>query len=151
MSLFRISEWYTNLYPAASCIAVGNLVENRDQLIIGGEDGLLIVLDPGGAEKDPVMLEQQTGKPIIDILIGEFLPSIGPILAVLSPRALSYFRLSYDAADASRTKLEAMFTHEIAEHAYNMCTIPSPTTLQILIQSVGCVLTLYQGEYLTIC
>ncbi|KIH47609.1 hypothetical protein ANCDUO_22328 [Ancylostoma duodenale] len=32
------------------------------------------------------------------------------------------------------------------EHAYNMCTVPSPTTLQILVQSVGCVLTLYQGD-----
>ncbi|KAE9417303.1 hypothetical protein Angca_002711, partial [Angiostrongylus cantonensis] len=30
--------------------------------------------------------------------------------------------------------------------AYNMCLVPSQTTQQILVQSVGCVLTLYQGE-----
>ncbi|EYC25329.1 hypothetical protein Y032_0012g1826 [Ancylostoma ceylanicum] len=146
MSLFRISEWYTNLYPAASCITVGTLIEGRDQLIIGGEDGVVTVLDPGGAEKDPVLLEQQTGRPVIDIIIGEFLPAVGPVLAVLTPRVLSYFRLSYDASDLSRTKLEHMFSHEMPEHAYNMCTVPSPTTLQILVQSVGCVLTLYQGD-----
>ncbi|EPB67773.1 hypothetical protein ANCCEY_13130, partial [Ancylostoma ceylanicum] len=118
----------------------------KDQLIIGGEDGVVTVLDPGGAEKDPVLLEQQTGRPVIDIIIGEFLPAVGPVLAVLTPRVLSYFRLSYDASDLSRTKLEHMFSHEMPEHAYNMCTVPSPTTLQILVQSVGCVLTLYQGD-----
>ncbi|KAK6731949.1 hypothetical protein RB195_008039 [Necator americanus] len=146
MSLFRISEWYTNLYPAASCIAVGTFIENRDQVIIGGEDGVLTVLDPGGTEKDPILLEQEIGKPVIDIIIGEFLPPGGTILAVLTPRLLSYFRLSYDALDLSRTKLEQMFSHEMPEHAYNMCAVPSPSTQQILVQSIGCVLTLYQGD-----
>lgn len=37
------------------------------------------MLDPGGAEKDPVLLEQQTGRPVIDIIIGEFLPAVGPV------------------------------------------------------------------------
>ncbi|KHJ92769.1 hypothetical protein OESDEN_07338, partial [Oesophagostomum dentatum] len=146
MSLFRISEWYSNLYPAASCITVGTLIESRDQVIIGGEDGIVTVLDPGGSEKDPVLLEQQIGKPVIDIFIGEFLPAAGHVLAVLTPRVLSFFHLSYDASDLSRTKLEQMFSHQMPEHAYNMCTVPSPTTLQILVQSVGCVLTLYQGD-----
>ncbi|KAK6049361.1 hypothetical protein COOONC_13134 [Cooperia oncophora] len=145
MSLFRISEWYSNLYPNASCITVGSLIETRDQLLIGGEDGVLTILDPGGSEKDPVLLEQPIGRPIIDIIIGEFLTSVGSVLAVLTPYTLSYFKLSYDATDQSRTKLEEMFSHQTPEHAYNMCTIPSTGTQQLLVQSIGCVLTLYQA------
>ncbi|WKX89031.1 hypothetical protein Q1695_008576 [Nippostrongylus brasiliensis] len=146
MSLFRISEWYSTLYPSASCITTGNLIEDRDQLLVGGEDGVLTVLDPGGSEKDPVLLEQPIGRPIIDILVGEFLPSLGSVLAILTPYTLSYFRLNYDASDLSQTKLEEMFSHQMQEHAYNMCTVPSPTVHQLLVQSVGCVLTLFQGD-----
>ncbi|VDL72029.1 unnamed protein product [Nippostrongylus brasiliensis] len=94
----------------------------KNQLLVGGEDGVLTVLDPGGSEKDPVLLEQPIGRPIIDILVGEFLPSLGS------------------------TKLEEMFSHQMQEHAYNMCTVPSPTVHQLLVQSVGCVLTLFQGD-----
>ncbi|VDP53302.1 unnamed protein product [Heligmosomoides polygyrus] len=79
MSLFRVSEWYSTLYPSASCITVGSLVQSRDQLLVGGEDGVLIVLDPGGSEKEPVLVEQSIGQPIIDIMIGEFLPSAGSV------------------------------------------------------------------------
>ncbi|VDM74081.1 unnamed protein product [Strongylus vulgaris] len=51
----------------------------NDQVIVGGEDGVVIVLDPGGVEKEPVLIEQQIGKPVIDIIIGEFLPSVGAV------------------------------------------------------------------------
>ncbi|XGW21483.1 hypothetical protein V3C99_004442 [Haemonchus contortus] len=146
MSLFRISEWYSNLYPNASCISVGALIETRDQLLIGGEDGVLSILDPGGSEKDPMLLEQPIGRPIIDIIVGEFLPSAGSVLAVLTPYSLTYFKLRHDAADLSRTKLEEMFSHQTPEHAYNMCTIPSSGSQQLLVQSIGCVLTLYHGD-----
>ncbi|VDO51429.1 unnamed protein product [Haemonchus placei] len=146
MSLFRISEWYSNLYPNASCISVGALIETRDQLLIGGEDGVLSILDPGGSEKDPILLEQPIGRPIIDIIVGEFLASAGTVLAVLTPYSLTYFKLRHDAADLSRTKLEEMFSHQTPEHAYNMCTIPSSGSQQLLVQSIGCVLTLYHGE-----
>ncbi|KAJ1373160.1 hypothetical protein KIN20_035501 [Parelaphostrongylus tenuis] len=114
--------------------------------MVGCEDGVLTVLDPGGNDKEPVLVSQQVGKPIIDIIIGDFLPTSGPIMAMLSPWGLSYFSMYYDASDLSRTKIEELFSHEMTEHAYNMCLIPSQTTQQILVQSVGCVLTLYQGE-----
>uniref|UniRef100_A0A0K0DA27 MMS1_N domain-containing protein n=1 Tax=Angiostrongylus cantonensis TaxID=6313 RepID=A0A0K0DA27_ANGCA len=90
--------------------------------MVGGEDGVLTVLDPGGNEKEPVLTCQQVGRPIIDIIIGDFLSTSGP------------------------TKIEELFSHEMTEHAYNMCLVPSQTTQQILVQSVGCVLTLYQGN-----
>ncbi|KJH42637.1 hypothetical protein DICVIV_11363 [Dictyocaulus viviparus] len=137
MPLFRISEWYSTVYPSASCITVGNLIGSR----VGGENGVLIVLDPGGDEKEPVILEQQIGRSIIDIIIGEFLSGVGPNMIILK-----FFFSSLDESDLSLRKLEELFSHQITEHAYNMCLIPSVSNQKILVQSVGCTLTLYQGE-----
>ncbi|KAK5965578.1 hypothetical protein GCK32_004835 [Trichostrongylus colubriformis] len=77
------------IVPAIIIIAI------VDQLLIGGEDGVLTIVDPGGSEKHPILLEQPIGRSIIDIAIGDFLPAAGSVLAVLTPYTLSFFKLSY--------------------------------------------------------
>ena len=54
--------------------------------------------------------------------------------------------MSLDEQDPSRTRLNELFVHSLQEGAYNMCLVQTPNhATQILVQSVGCNLTLFQG------
>ncbi|PAV87957.1 hypothetical protein WR25_20244 [Diploscapter pachys] len=140
MSLFKINEYFSTNLVGASCIHCVNLIGKRDQLIVGGENGFLTVFDPGEKEKeqDATIVQQETGRPVIEIQSGEFLPGTGMILAILSPSTLSYYKLIYDEQDPSRTRLNELFVHSLQEGAYNMCLVQTPNhATQILVQSVG--------------
>ncbi|PAV76229.1 hypothetical protein WR25_17570 [Diploscapter pachys] len=140
MSLFKINEYFSTNLVGASCIHCVNLIGKRDQLIVGGENGFLTVFDPGEKEKeqDATIVQQETGRPVIEIQSGEFLPGTGMILAILSSSTLSYYKLIYDEQDPSRTRLNELFVHSLQEGAYNMCLVQTPNhATQILVQSVG--------------
>uniref|UniRef100_A0A1I7WZP1 PHTB1_N domain-containing protein n=1 Tax=Heterorhabditis bacteriophora TaxID=37862 RepID=A0A1I7WZP1_HETBA len=98
MSLFRLTEWYSNLIPSSSCLTVGSLIEER-----------------------------------------EFQKCFFLLKTYL-------LEIKHYSDDPSQLKMEEMFAHSLVEAAYNMCTIPAQSTTQILVQTIGCGLNLFQGE-----
>ncbi|CAJ0942505.1 unnamed protein product, partial [Mesorhabditis belari] len=149
MSLFKLNEWYSNIFPTATSIATGELTKGRDQLCVGTEEGLIIVVDPGGNRgrgEESVLVQHHLNLPIIQLAIGEFVSAIDTkLLAVLCPHHLLLFRLVQSTSDGATTKLEEVYTHALTEASYNMCAVPGRNP-QLFVQGVSCSLTLFQGE-----
>ncbi|CAP31668.1 Protein CBR-BBS-9 [Caenorhabditis briggsae] len=174
MSLFRLVEWVSHTIPNTSTVLNASFFQERalikfyhiqfnwyrninfesnyggfiilllDQLIVGGEDGQIQIMDPGFRENsNHVLVTAETKYPILEMASDNFLPSMENILAVLSPTKLTYYASSED----THASLDEIFSHSFTTSAWNMCVIPiedSPS--QILVQSIDCKLSLFQGD-----
>lgn len=64
-----------------------------DQLVVGGLDGFLAVLDPSAAADKRLVLHKDMERPVLQTAIGRFFPAMqAPLLAVLQPRHLVFCR-----------------------------------------------------------
>ncbi|KAF1770030.1 hypothetical protein GCK72_001847 [Caenorhabditis remanei] len=148
MSLFRLVEWVSHAVPKVSTVLNASFYQERDQLIVGGEDGQIIILDPGCREdNNHVLVTTQTKYPIMEMASDIFLSTMDRILAVLSPTKLTYYAVNFANPDDTHATLDEIFCHSFTTSAWNMCVIPiddSPS--QILVQSIDCKLSLFQGD-----
>uniref|UniRef100_A0A915EB74 PTHB1 N-terminal domain-containing protein n=1 Tax=Ditylenchus dipsaci TaxID=166011 RepID=A0A915EB74_9BILA len=167
MSLFHVQEWYNNIISGARSMAIAQLVDYRDQLVIGSLEGLLTVLDPGRdlehRQEMSVIVEQQLGKSILQVSIGNSWETTIRVsgegdckcrklnylvlIAALLPRSLLYFRLLSNEEESYR--LEQIFEHKLpGEIAYNMCQghFGRSHITQICVQSINGSLWVFDGE-----
>lgn len=147
MSLFRMIDKDTHLIQDATCFTFGNFYEDREQMLVGSEHGHLAIIDTGGAEKkDSLILDNEISAQIIQLEVGEFLPAMGNVVAVLSTKKLVFYKISFEGEENADAKVQEIFAHELQEEPYNMCLVQSFDNLQILVQSLSCNLTLFQGD-----
>ncbi|UMM13883.1 hypothetical protein L5515_001939 [Caenorhabditis briggsae] len=148
MSLFRLVEWVSHTIPNTSTVLNASFFQERDQLIVGGEDGQIQIMDPGFRENsNHVLVTAETKYPILEMASDNFLPSMENILAVLSPTKLTYYGVNFASSEDTHASLDEIFSHSFTTSAWNMCVIPiedSPS--QILVQSIDCKLSLFQGD-----
>uniref|UniRef100_A0A1I7T9G3 Protein PTHB1 n=1 Tax=Caenorhabditis tropicalis TaxID=1561998 RepID=A0A1I7T9G3_9PELO len=148
MSLFRLVEWVSHTIPHTSAILNASFFQDREQLVVGGEDGQIIILDPGFRDdSNHVLATYLTKYPILQMASDKFLAQMENILAVLSPTKLTYFKVTVEKEEDKHATIEEIFSHSFSTSAWNMCIIPiEDSTPQILVQSIDCKLSLYQGD-----
>ncbi|EGT41665.1 CBN-BBS-9 protein [Caenorhabditis brenneri] len=148
MSLFRLVEWVTHTIPKTSAILNASFFQDREQLVVGGEDGQIMILDPGNREDcNHVLVTAQTKYPVQQMASDKFLPAMENILAVLSPTKLTYYKVNFANPEDKHASLDEIFSHSFQISAWNMCVIPiEEATPQILVQSIDCKLSLFQGD-----
>ncbi|VDM91888.1 unnamed protein product, partial [Onchocerca ochengi] len=125
MSVFHVHEWLALDLINANVCAVGELVENRDQIVVGSITGRIWIIDPGRAN-DPkqqqllsCLLEEDLSVSIIDIAIANFVPNLGKnLIAILSPQKLIIYHF---VPDEEAYQLTRLHEHNITAIAYNMC------------------------------
>ena len=83
---------------AARCLTLA-AVWFADQVIVGSLNGTLTIVDPGrdidNRAAVAVLVEKRVGSPILQTLVGRFLSSYdAPLIAVLHPSTLAFYRLS---------------------------------------------------------
>ncbi|KAI1704609.1 protein pthb1 like protein [Ditylenchus destructor] len=152
MSLFHVQEWYQNIVSGARTMTVAQMIDYRDQLIVGSLEGILSVVDPGRdlehRQEMAVIAEIQLSKPVLQVITGKFLSGYDQLLiAALHPRSLVYFRLVSN--DEESYKLEQIFEHKLqGDSAFNMCQghFGRSHITQICVQSLSCALSIFEGE-----
>uniref|UniRef100_A0A183BQH7 Bardet-Biedl syndrome 9 n=1 Tax=Globodera pallida TaxID=36090 RepID=A0A183BQH7_GLOPA len=152
MSLFHVQEWFNVAFPGAHSLCVANLVERREQLIVGTLDGTLTVLDPGKESENRQevanLVELNLGRPILQLLVGNFLPAAFDenVLAVLMPNSLLFLRLINTSESFA---CEQVFEHRIGgASAFNMCSgfFGRSVTLLLCVQNLQGVLHIFEAE-----
>uniref|UniRef100_A0AC34R3K3 PTHB1 N-terminal domain-containing protein n=1 Tax=Panagrolaimus sp. JU765 TaxID=591449 RepID=A0AC34R3K3_9BILA len=98
MSLFHYQEWFDAVFKDGITIAIGELFDYRDQIVLGTLNGILAVIDPGrdvdNRHETSSLIEQQFPHPILQVFIGKFVNSYdGPVLAILHPKDLVFYRV----------------------------------------------------------
>ncbi|CCD67585.2 Protein pthb1 homolog [Caenorhabditis elegans] len=148
MSLFRLVEWVSQTIPNTSTILNASFFQDREQLVIGGENGQITISDPGFRDTNAhVLCTTETKYAILQMASDNFLPSMNNILAVLSPTKLTYYKVHFASPDETLASLDEIFSHSFSTSAWNMCVIPiEESTPQILVQSIDCKLSLFQGD-----
>uniref|UniRef100_A0A914HF17 Protein PTHB1 n=1 Tax=Globodera rostochiensis TaxID=31243 RepID=A0A914HF17_GLORO len=152
MSLFHVQEWFNVAFPSAHSLCVANLVERREQLIVGTLNGTLTVLDPGKESENRQevanLVELHLGHPILQLLVGNFLPTAFDenVLAVLMPNSLLFLRLINTSESFA---CEQVFEHRIGgASAFNMCSgfFGRSVTLLLCVQNLQGVLHILEAE-----
>ncbi|VDN30134.1 unnamed protein product [Gongylonema pulchrum] len=139
MSLFHVHDWLTvQLDDNAIVCAIGKLIEDRDQIIVGSIAGRLWVIDPGRVsdtkqqqqqQQLSCLLEEQLPYAVIDIAVANFITSLEQnLIAILSPQKLVISRLV---------------------SAYNMCigSFGRASGTQICVQNLKCSFLVVEGEH----
>ncbi|CAB3410606.1 unnamed protein product [Caenorhabditis bovis] len=147
MSLFRVVDWVSHLIPNASAIVTSPFFEDREQLVVGCEDGQISVIDAGDKQyQSSILFTYQSDHPVLQMETGEFLPSMRNILAVLSPSKLDFYKLNFEKTDESSVSFEKLFSHAMSISAWNMCKVLTETSLQLIVQTIDCKISLFQGD-----
>ncbi|VDK70536.1 unnamed protein product [Litomosoides sigmodontis] len=151
MSVFHVHEWLALDLIDASVCAVGELIEKRDQLVVGSVTGRIWIIDPGRASDSKqqllsCLLEEDLPAAVLDIAIANFISILEQnLIAVLSPQKLTIYRL---ISDGEVYQLNAVHEHTIATIAYNMCigTFGRATTMQVCVQDMTSSLMVFEAE-----
>lgn len=104
MSVFQLQEWWSVKVGDdeefdVSCFGVGNLdnAPNRfNKIVIGSLKGILRIYYPSkpNFRIEDLVLEENLGKPILQILVGRFIPGTEALgIAVLHPRELVVYEV----------------------------------------------------------
>ncbi len=104
MSVFQLQEWWSVKVADdeefdVSCFGVGNVdnATNRsNKIVIGSLKGILRIYYPSrpNFRIEDLVLEENLGKPILQILLGRFIPATESIgIAVLHPRELVVYEV----------------------------------------------------------
>ncbi|VDM24870.1 unnamed protein product [Toxocara canis] len=135
MSLFHVHEWLGFDLVDASVFAVGKLLDDREQLVVGNNEGRVWVIDPGrvsdSRQQLSCLLEQTLLGSVIEISIAKFVVGVEQnFIAILFPQKLAIYRL-------------------VAGVAYNMCVgnFGRASTSQLCVQSVNCSLCVFECEH----
>jgi Bardet-Biedl syndrome 9 protein len=141
MSVFQLQEWW-NVQISQSeefdfgCMVVGN-VDNAnpagDKIVIGSQQGMLRIYSPTRPQYrvEDLYLEENLGLPILQVLLGLFIPSVENLLglAVLHPKKLVVYEVvgqgMKDNKPANYYSLQKCYEHNLGldgKHftAYNM-------------------------------
>ncbi|MCP9264342.1 Protein PTHB1 [Dirofilaria immitis] len=151
MSVFHVHEWLALELIDANVCAVGELIENRDQLVVGSITGRIWIIDPGraGETKQQLLsclLEDDLAVGIIDIAIANFIAGLEQnLIAILSPQKLIIYRFT---SDREVHQLNILYEHSNTAIAYNMCigTFGRSTASQICVQDMTCSLMVFEAE-----
>ncbi|VBB31797.1 unnamed protein product, partial [Acanthocheilonema viteae] len=151
MSVFHVHEWLTLELIDANVCAVGELIEKRDQLVVGSVTGRIWIIDPGRANDTKkqllsCLLEKDLPAAILDIAIANFISGLEQnLIAVLLPQKLTIYRL---ISDGEIYQLSTVYEHTITTIAYNMCigTFGRASAVQICVQDMACSLMVFEGE-----
>ncbi|VDO43982.1 unnamed protein product [Onchocerca flexuosa] len=152
MSVFHVHEWLALDLIDANVCAVGELIENRDQIVVGSVTGRIWIIDPGRANDTKqqqllsCLLEEDLSVSIIDIAIANFVSNLEKnVIAVLSPQKLIIYHLVPDEEAYQLTKLHE---HNITAIAYNMCIgkFGRSLTTQICVQDMTSSLMVFAAE-----
>mmetsp|Transcript_10029 Transcript_10029/g.8982 ORF Transcript_10029/g.8982 Transcript_10029/m.8982 type:complete len:941 (-) Transcript_10029:906-3728(-) len=141
MSVFQLQEWWTTELASSEdfdhgCMAIGNLDNSKpatDKIAIGSQQGMLRIYNPNrpNYRLEDLMVEENIGSPILQLLIGLFIPSSDLLgLAILTNKKLIVYEIQVvsgkDGRVVSYYKLEKVYEHvlglENGKHftAYNM-------------------------------
>lgn len=145
MSVFQLQEWW-NVQISQSeefdlgCLAIGNIDNSHpsvDKIVIGSQQGMLRIYSPQRPQyrMEDLFLEESLGVPILQLLIGQFIPSVENLLglAVLHPKKLVVYEVnaqgSKDGKGANYYSLRKCYEHNLGldgKHftAYNMISGP---------------------------
>ncbi|CAG9537293.1 unnamed protein product [Cercopithifilaria johnstoni] len=151
MSVFHVHEWLTFELIDANVCAVGELIEKRDQLVVGSITGRIWIIDPGRTSDTKqqflsCLLEKDLPAAILDIAIANFISGLEQnVIAVLSPQKLIIYRL---ISNGEVYELCTVYEHSITTIAYNMCigTFGRATATQICVQDMTCSLMVFEAE-----
>lgn len=144
MSVFQLDEWWhvqTSLTEEfdIGCLAVGNVDNSNppvDKIVLGSQQGMLRVYNPVRPQYrvEDLVLEEPLGDPILQLLLGQFIPSDDSIgLAVLHPRRLVIYEVNAQAGKDGKGvnfhSLRRCYEHSLGidgKHftAYNMISGP---------------------------
>lgn len=143
MSVFRLKEWWDVQVGSqgedfdTGCLVIGNIDNSRnfpsDKIVVGSLQGMLRIYNPSHPtyRVEDLVLEEQLSDPILQLLIGRFIPSANYLaLAVLHPTKLVVYEVVGDGGrDASKGSafftLQKCYAHDLGidgKHfsAYNM-------------------------------
>uniref|UniRef100_A0A0R3RK48 Protein PTHB1 n=1 Tax=Elaeophora elaphi TaxID=1147741 RepID=A0A0R3RK48_9BILA len=151
MSVFHVHEWLALELINANVCAVGELIEKRDQLVVGSVTGRIWIIDPGRASDTKqqllsCLLEEDLPGAVLDIAIANFICGLEQnLIAILSPQKLIIYRL---ISDGEVYQLSTVYEHTISTIAYNMCigTFGRATAAQICVQDMTCSLMVFEAE-----
>ncbi|EFO19638.2 hypothetical protein LOAG_08855 [Loa loa] len=152
MSVFHVHEWLALEVIDGNVCAVGELIEKRDQIVVGSITGRIWIVDPGRTSETKqqllsCLLEEDLSVAILDIAIGNFISGLEQnLIAVLSPQKLIIYRL---ISDGEVYQLNTIYEHTITAAAYNMCigTFGRATAAQICVQDMTCSLMVFEAEH----
>ncbi|VDN94925.1 unnamed protein product [Brugia pahangi] len=152
MSVFHVHEWLTLELVDANVCAVGELIEKRDQLVVGSLTGRIWIIDPGRANDTKqqllsCLLEEDLSAAILDIAIANFISGLEQnLIAILLPQKLVIYHL---ISDGEIYQLNITYEHTITAIAYNMCigTFGGATTAQICVQDMTCSMMVFEAEH----
>ncbi|KAL0216872.1 hypothetical protein RCL1_007355 [Eukaryota sp. TZLM3-RCL] len=163
MSLFSCKTWWqeslstTDIF-APGTLCVGNLDNSPDsqlKVVTGGLDGTIRIHYPQERDSsaDDLLLEQNLGKPILQLALGRFVSSSPHLaLAILHPRTLSVYLVSTSsgvAASGSYSSLDLLYEHQLPFNAFSMLHGPfggSPSKDLICVQSSDSILSFYEHD-----
>uniref|UniRef100_A0A915PMZ1 Uncharacterized protein n=1 Tax=Setaria digitata TaxID=48799 RepID=A0A915PMZ1_9BILA len=150
MSVFHVHEWLALELNQANVCAVGELIENRDQLVVGSITGRLWIIDPGQAtdtkQQLSCLLEEELSVGILDIAIANFISGTEQnLIAILSQQKLTIYQF---LSDGEANQLIILHEHTLSTIAYNMCIgrFGRATISQICIQDMNCSLMIFEAE-----
>lgn len=104
MSVFQLQEWWAVKVSQDeefdwSCFGIGN-VDNvqpaNNKVVVGSLNGILRVYYPArpNFRVEDLVLEENLGKPILQVLLGRFLPGTEQLgIAILHPRELVVYEV----------------------------------------------------------
>uniref|UniRef100_A0A7S2G715 PTHB1 N-terminal domain-containing protein n=1 Tax=Octactis speculum TaxID=3111310 RepID=A0A7S2G715_9STRA len=156
MSLFQAREWWRTRLGGEEefcngSLAVGNVDNAKNgamKILTGSLQGMLRLHLPKQAEtvsSEDLLFEQSLGLPILQLIVGGFVPHSEELqaVAVLHPRRLSVY--SIDLREVGVHTAELLYKHELGGHgasftAYNMCSgnFGGSTREMICVQSMDC-------------
>ncbi|VDN04870.1 unnamed protein product [Thelazia callipaeda] len=150
MSVFHVHDWLALEVIDANVFAVGELIDNRDQLVVGSTSGQIWVIDPNQAHDSKgqlsCLLQEQLQFGIIDIAIEKFVHGMEQnLIAFLSPQKLIICRLT---SDGELYSLNILHEHQLLTVAYNMCIgkFGNTKSIQICVQDLNCSLMVFEAE-----
>uniref|UniRef100_A0A1I8EI20 PTHB1 N-terminal domain-containing protein n=1 Tax=Wuchereria bancrofti TaxID=6293 RepID=A0A1I8EI20_WUCBA len=156
MSVFHVHEWLTLELIDANVCAVGELIEKRDQLVVGSVTGRIWIIDPGRANDTKqqllsCLLEENLSAAILDIAIANFISGITNLFTNMPNQSIvnAYFRILHKISDGEIYQLNIIYEHTITAIAYNMCigTFGGATVAQICVQDMTCSMMVFEAEH----